>query len=278
MFSRKKFANGFEYVEIRNSVASAKIALQGAHIFEYKCKRKEDLLWLSEESTFEYAQAIRGGVPICWPRFGSIDASMPAHGFSRTAIFELVEVKELSASLTEVRLRLSDDAQTRKIWDFSFVLDVIFRISDSLEIEMLTTNKGKEAFMLTQALHSYLSVSDIPDVKIRGLEGKEFLDTLTDERREESSAITIDAECDRVYFGVDKDIVLEDAAKRVKLQAKGSASAVVWNPWIEKGSRMSGMKAEAYKEFVCIETANAFDDFRVLQAEESHRLSVRMEY
>jgi len=278
MYSKKKFANGFEYIEVQNRKASAKIALQGAHIFEYKCEGKADLLWLSEESAFEYTQAIRGGVPICWPRFGSLDANMPSHGFSRTAIFELVEVKELSTSLTEVRLRLSDDAQTRKIWDFSFVLDVVFRVSDSLEIEMITTNKSKEAFVLTQALHSYFSVSAISDVKISGLEGKEFLDTLNDERREESSAVTIDAECDRVYFGVDKDIVLEDALKQVKLHAKGSASAVVWNPWIEKGSRMSGMKPEAYKEFVCIETANAFDDFKVLQPEESHKLSVRMEF
>jgi len=27
---------------------------------------------------------------------------------------------------------------------------------------------------------------------------------------------------------------------------------VVWNPWIEKCKRMSGIKEDAYKEFVCI--------------------------
>lgn len=61
----KKQKNGFEYIEVKNSVASAKIALQGAHIFEYKRSNKEDILWLSPISTFEKGVAIRGGIPIC---------------------------------------------------------------------------------------------------------------------------------------------------------------------------------------------------------------------
>jgi len=32
------------------------------------------------------------------------------------------------------------------------------------------------------------------------------------------------------------------------------------------------MEPKAYKEFVCIETANAFDDFVMLDAKESHSL------
>jgi glucose-6-phosphate 1-epimerase len=35
---------------------------------------------------------------------------------------------------------------------------------------------------------------------------------------------------------------------------------------------MSAMKDEAYKEFVCIESANAFEDFIVLTPEETHTL------
>jgi len=67
MLNKKE--NGFEYIEVKNSIASAKIALQGAHIFEYKCSNKADILWLSPTSHFELGKAIRGGIPICWPRF-----------------------------------------------------------------------------------------------------------------------------------------------------------------------------------------------------------------
>ena len=52
MIELKKFSNGFEYIEIENEKTTAKIALQGAHIFEYKRKGKDELFWLSEISNF----------------------------------------------------------------------------------------------------------------------------------------------------------------------------------------------------------------------------------
>ncbi len=272
----KKFPNGFTYVEVSNKIARAKIALQGAHIFEYKCKGKKEILWLSPTSFFQEGKAIRGGIPICWPRFGVLDKSMPAHGFSRTALFELVYVKEIDESTTEVLLRLRDTKKSREIWDYRFELDVVFIIGDTLSVELITKNFDDKEFMVTQALHTYFGVSDISDVKISGLEDKVYIDTLTDTNAVQKSAVVINAECDRVYFDVDKELSLLDEEKTISLNAVGSCSAVVWNPWIEKGSKMSGMKAEAYKEFVCIETANAFDDFRIVKPGESHTLGVTL--
>jgi len=274
MIQVKSFENGFKYIEVTNDIASAKIALQGAHIYEYKCKGKDDILWLSETSSFEDGTAIRGGIPICWPRFGSLDESLPAHGFSRTSKFELLGAQEISRTLTEVTLLLKDTKESRALWDVAFELEVIFRVGETLKVEMKTINRDKKEFMITQALHTYFSVSSIADVKIFGLEEKPFLDTLKDEESSEKKEISIDAECDRVYQDVDRDIVLKDKNRTIILKAEGSSSAIVWNPWIEKGSRMSGMRADAYREFVCIETANAFNDFRLIKPQESHTLSV----
>ena len=276
MVNEKSLENGFKYLEITNDVSSAKIALQGAHIYEYKCKDKEDILWLSKSSSFEEGTAIRGGIPICWPRFGTLDKSLPAHGFSRTSLFELASVVDLNANVTVVTLLLKDTKESRAIWNVVFELEVIFTIGERLCVEMKSTNRDTEEFMITQALHTYFTVSDIEDVKIFGLEEKPFLDTLVDEKSSEEKELSIDAECDRVYQAVDKDILLQDTNRTITLEAKGSSSAVVWNPWIEKGSRMSGMRADAYREFVCIETANAFDDFRVIKPQESHTLSVTL--
>jgi len=39
---------------------------------------------------------------------------------------------------------------------------------------------------------------------------------------------------------------------------------------------MSGMRDDAYKEFVCIETANAFEDFVILETDKSHSLKVKI--
>jgi len=272
----KKLPNTFTYVEVNNKVARAKIALQGAHIFEYKCQDKKEILWLSPTSLFQEGKAIRGGIPICWPRFGVLDKSMPAHGFSRTAVFELVHVKEIDDSTTEVILRLRDTKESRNIWNYKFELDIKFRISDTLSVEIVTKNRDTKEFMITQALHTYLSISYINDVSISGLENISYIDTLTNTKELQKGKVKINSECDRVYLDVKKEIVLEDRQKITYLNAVGSSSAVIWNPWIKKGSNMAGMKADAYKEFICIETANAFDDFRVIPPNESHTLSITL--
>ncbi|MDF1877766.1 D-hexose-6-phosphate mutarotase [Sulfurimonas sp. SAG-AH-194-L11] len=272
----KKLENGFTYIEVKNKTASAKVALQGAHIFEYKCKDKKDMLWLSPSSYFEEGKAIRGGVPICWPRFGVLDKSMPAHGFSRAAMFTFVALKEIDEDTTELILRLCDTKESREIWDYKFELDVVFSIADTLTIEMITKNLDTKEFMITQALHTYFSVSHIDDVVISGLEEKVYIDTLTGTTQVQKALVKVNAEIDRVYHGIDTEIILADKERKIRLNAVGSASAVIWNPWIEKGSNMSGMRPDTYKEFVCIETANAFDDFRVIAPNKSHTLSVTL--
>lgn len=272
----KKFQNGFAYVEVSNKIASAKIALQGAHIFEYKCDGAKEILWLSPTSYFQEGKAIRGGIPICWPRFGVLDKEMPAHGFTRTAIFELVCIKEIDETITEVILRLKDTKESRSIWDYKFELDIVFTVSDTLNVKIITKNLDDKEFKITQALHTYFGVSHIDDVCISGLQEKVYIDTLIDKELVQKDSLKINAECDRVYFDVDKELNLADKDKKISINAVGSASAVVWNPWIEKGSNMAGMKADAYKEFVCIETANAFTDFRVIKAGEKHTLGVTL--
>jgi glucose-6-phosphate 1-epimerase len=66
--------------------------------------------------------------------------------------------------------------------------------------------------------------------------------------------------------------VLRDKQRNIYIKNKGSNSVIVWNPWIEKCLAMSAMKANAYKEFVCIESANAFEDKRLIKANASQSL------
>ena len=277
MVEMKELENGFEYVEVKNSMASAKIALQGAHIFSFK-RSDEELLWLSSESAFESGMAIRGGIPLCWPRFGNLDKALPQHGFARTFLFELMKVTEESDTLTAVHMQLKSSQESRKIWNFDFVLDIFFHISDTLEIEMKTSNKDTKEFLLTQAFHTYFGVSDIGDVVISGLDGNKYLDSLTGQEELQKGDITIDREVDRIYKESAELIEIADKKRVVKIEAKNSNSVIVWNPWVEKCARMSGMQKEAYKKFVCIESANALDDFKVVQPNESVSLFVKYNF
>lgn len=271
-YELKRLANGFDYLEVRNSIVSAKIALQGAHIFECTMKGKETLLWLSQESQFEIGTVIRGGIPICWPRFGSLDTTLPQHGFARTTVFELMNVTEIDLITTEVTFKLQDNENTRSIWNYKFELEVIFTLCDELCIELKTKNIDTKEFMITQALHTYFDVSDILNISIKNLENKPYLDALTNEKSIQNGAVEFIGEVDRIYQDVNEEIILTDIHKKISLLNTGSSSVVVWNPWINKCSRMSGMQANSYKEFVCIESANAFDDFRVIKPHETHTL------
>ena len=273
MYALKSFANGFEYIEIQNSAAHAKIALQGAHIFEHTTQ-KGSLLWRSETSEFEEGRAIRGGIPICWPRFGNLDKSLPQHGFTRIFLFELIKEEEINERLTQVHLQLKSSEASKKIWDYDFTLDIVFDISETLSISMTTTNEDAKEFLLTQAFHTYFQVRNIDNITIEGLENVEFLDTLTNKKSVETKALKIAAETDRAYFGLKKDICLREDDREVLIHAENSHSAIVWNPWIKKCTKMSAMQPEAYKEFICIESANAFDDFKTLKPNECCTLFV----
>ncbi|ABB45350.1 Aldose 1-epimerase [Sulfurimonas denitrificans DSM 1251] len=277
MIRVREFPNGFEYIEIQNSSAKAKIALQGAHIFEYQRVGEEAILWLSEISDFEQGRAIRGGVPVCWPWFGfNEDKNLPQHGFARTSMWEFVGANEVNESKTTLLFRLTNSEQTLKIWNYKFLLELQITISKELKMELKTTNLDDKAFKISQALHTYFSVSHISEVTISGLDKKPYLDALSWQKEVQGGNIYFEEEVDRVYQEIDEKIVLRDKNREINIKNKNSSSAVIWNPWIEKTLRMSAMKEDAYKYFVCIESANAFDDARVIEPKQSHTLIVQI--
>ncbi|NPA59215.1 MAG: D-hexose-6-phosphate mutarotase [Epsilonproteobacteria bacterium] len=265
-----------DYIKVNNNSASALIALQGAHIFEYIPNHSmNSILWLSDESEFKTGTAIRGGIPICWPWFGLHEnKTLPQHGFARTSLFKHIYTKDIDADTTEVLLRLTHSKESLELWDYKFELEMKFSISKELKMELRTKNIDSKPFKITQALHSYFAISDIRDISIIGLDKQKYFDALTKETYIQDGDITFDSELDRVYQNKNKDIVLIDEEYIVDIGTKGSASTVIWNPWIDKSKRMSGMSDEAYKEFVCIENANAMDDFKIIKPNSSHTLEV----
>ncbi|MBW6489347.1 D-hexose-6-phosphate mutarotase, partial [Sulfurimonas sp.] len=180
MITHTKLPTGFAYIEIKNSAAEAKIALQGAHLFHYARVGEEPILWLSEESDFELGKAIRGGVPICWPWFGfNEDRTLPQHGFARTAMWDCVSCSEIDEKSSSVILRLTHSQESLKMWPYLFELELHVTISQSLTMELKSTNLDRNPFTITQALHTYFALSHISDAVIKGLDKKPYLDALT---------------------------------------------------------------------------------------------------
>ncbi|MCF6339761.1 MAG: D-hexose-6-phosphate mutarotase [Sulfurimonas sp.] len=273
MIEYKKLSNNFQYIEVKNSKAKAKIALQGAHIFEYTRSDEEPILWISEASNFKYGESIRGGIPICWPWFGlAKDKNLPQHGFVRIFIWEFHNTSEIDKNTTEIILKLKHSKQSLKLWSYKFELELKILISDNLTLMLKTKNLNDKPFTITQALHSYFNISHISEVSIKGFDKKPYLDALTMKQKKQNGDIIFNKEVDRVYQEVNDEISLKDKNRVISIKNIGSSSVVVWNPWIDKCKRMSAMNDDSYKTMVCIETANAFDDKRVLKPNQSHTL------
>jgi len=166
MITHKKLENNYEYIEIKNRQAEAKIALQGAHVFHYKAKNKSALLWLSKRALFKEGKAIRGGIPICFPWFGphKTDASLPQHGFARTALWKLVVEEELDNDTTHIQLQLTSTKETLELWEYNFDVRLDVIVTRELSVVLTVTNSDTRPFEISTALHSYFNVSDIDNV------------------------------------------------------------------------------------------------------------------
>ena len=272
--------NGISAIKVRNRAASAEILKLGAHVVSFKPANGAELLWMSERSKFEVGKAVRGGIPICWPWFGPNpdDSSLPAHGLARIMLWNYVGSEEPDDETTVCTFSLSDSEETRAKWPHAFELTLKVTVSHTLAVELTTANTGKEPFTISQALHTYFAVGDISKVKVTGFENKDYVEKaggINEPRTMPNAPVTFDSEVDRVYKSAPGPFAIEDAAtgRIIAIANEGSNSAVTWNPWIAKSIKMSSdFPPEGYRTMVCVETTNALDDARTIEAGKSHSL------
>ncbi|MFD2160021.1 D-hexose-6-phosphate mutarotase [Rubritalea tangerina] len=268
------FAPDYPTIRVSNEFASATIALHGAQVIDYIPKGHEPVIFTSKEAVFREGKAIRGGVPVCWPWFGAHpeDASQPAHGFARNRFWQLTSTR---SSDTGTELTLTLDTESIDALPSKVALTLTISVGAELTLELTTTNLGQNAIEIGGALHTYLTVGDIAQASIQGLESHEYLDTVASMRETQNSEITFAAETDAIYLNATQPVTLHDPVLKRSIQVakKGSRTTVVWNPWIDKATALSDLLDDEYHEFVCIEAANALDDTHSIGQDESHTLA-----
>lgn len=262
-----------EYIEVENSVASAKIALQGAHIFDYRVKEKGSVLFLSDTSAFKEGKAIRGGIPVCWPWFGAHeeDSTLPNHGFARTSVWTHTATQELSASETKVTLKLQTTPETLKLWPYNFRLTLDIYVGERLRLELTSDNIDTKPMKITSALHTYLKVDNIYETRVGGLEGATFFDKTKNAFDTQKGDIDFTRELDRIYQNVQNDVVVKSTKVKHTVETQGSQTIVVWNPADALASKMADLSN--HTQMLCVESANVLDDKVTLEAGESHTLT-----
>jgi len=264
-----KTKNELEYIEVANAMSSIKIALQGAHIFDFRVKGKGPLLFLSDTSHFKIGKAIRGGVPICWPWFGAhaTDTSLPNHGFARTSIWTHLKTEKIDENRTKIILILKNSEETEKLWPYLFELQLEVIMSDRLELSLTTKNIGTKPFMITQALHTYLFIQDISSACVAGLDQTKYYDKLTDTyNNPQEGEVCFPNEVDRVYENVKNSLRVEN----IEVQTIGSNTVVVWNPGEHFKNNFSDLSD--YQKMLCIESANTLNEEVTVEAGSTYTL------
>ena len=257
---------GFPFIRIRNDKASALISVYAGQVLSFQPEHaRDDLLFLSEQAYYQPGKAIKGGVPICWPWFGPDPEGLnrPAHGFLRNRMWDVVETSATPEGDTRVILGLTDSDETHAIWPRAFVLRLEITISDTLNLELVTRNSGSQPFSVTQAFHTYFSVGDISQTSVSGLENTRYIDKADDNlEKNQTGAVTVEAEVDRIYLSVSSDLIIHDTARkrRIRIVSKGNRTAVIWNPWASISTEMADLQDDDYRRFICVETTNAATD------------------
>ncbi len=162
-------------ITLSNGLAECQIALWGGNLLSYRPAGEEDVFWLGDLNKFDHIHAIRGGVPISWPRFAEekLNDRFPRHGFARLSIWSLKNVAVDETQIT-AELTLVPDAEFKT--DMSATLFI--KITDKLEYCLETTNHGQDEFAFSEALHSYFNVGSLDEIEIRGLDGQQYRSSL----------------------------------------------------------------------------------------------------
>ena len=257
-------------IKLSNNSAECQISLFGGQIISYRPKgEKEDVFWLGELNKFDGISAIRGGVPVCWPRFAAekLNEHFPRHGFARISEWKLKNVI-VDDNKIEVELALVPDEKYKA----KVLAKLFIKITDKIQCSLETINIGDEEFKFSEALHAYFNVGSIDETIIKGLSGFCYKSSLDGNIYTLENDLKIKGEFDAAFINHKTNVEIEDKVfKRIiTLEKTGSNTTVVWNP----NKDLAEMSAGQYKNFVCVEPANQGDGFITLEPSEKHTLTM----
>ncbi len=252
-------SGGLPKINIRTERSAAEIYLHGAHVTCFQKNGEEPLLFLSRKSRFTPGEAIRGGVPICFPWFGPREGE-PAHGFARVSAWELTDIAAKNGGSVTARFQLPK-AALKAEWS-ALRTKLAVTITDKLMMELITTNESAEKVLeIENCLHTYFYTGDISTVSIAGLQGLPFDDFAAGAggalQAGDQSALRITQETNRVYPNATGTVEIRDEnlQRTVRVEKFGSHSTVVWNPWTTQKMPDDFDPAE-HQNMVCVESGN----------------------
>lgn len=242
---------------------TAEVLLHGGQIMSWKNERREEMLFVTNKAHWKAGKVVRGGISVGFPQSSNL-GSPELPGFVRNRLWSLDSSPSPlppanPQSTVDLVLKSTDD--DLKTWPHRFELRLrVSLTAGKLTLTPRVRNVDSKAFSFTFALCCYLSVSDISEVRVEGLETLDYFDNLLQKERytEQADAITFDGEVERIYLSTPPKIAVIDHEKKrtFVLRKEGMPDAVLWNPWDKKAKAMPDFGDEDYKIMLCLDSAS----------------------
>lgn len=282
---------GGPILEVQTEQCEARVSAYAAHVASWTpflpgAASPAPGLFCSPRTAWGGGKAIRGGVPVCWPWFGPRrndpkpdGKASPAHGFARTRPWHVERVELADNGRVEVTFLLVSDDDTLALWPHAFEARLVCALGTTLNLSLVVKNVDDTPFEMEGALHTYLTVSDVEQVKLTGLEGTRFFDKVKGvESAWGREPLMLRDETDSVFIGTKSAVVIEDPGlqRTIRVEKSGSQSTIVWNPWLVKATAMADLGGDVWRSFVCVEAANVAPHVVPLSPGATHTLSTRI--
>lgn len=249
---------GMAVLDVDAPGGTARIHRQGAQVMAWRPATGAPVLWASRDAVYRPGVPMRGGVPVCLPWFAArADGVGPAHGIARTRDWLLTEIGEADDSVN-LALELRYDGSGEPSWPYPLRARLGVSVGSRLGLALEVLNTGERTFVVQAALHTYLAVGDVRDVRVRGLEGCSYVDKVAGGVRRPASGaeLRVTGEIDRVYDQPGTVTVADPTVGRtVVVESRHSTHAVIWNPWREQAAALPDMADDEWSSMLCVETA-----------------------
>ena len=272
---REGFA-GYPNAVIACKYGSAEIALLGANVLSYRPTGHSPVIFRPAKRDYNRGDSFHGGIPVCWPQFGNrFSKDLPQHGFARKMVFE-VRGTEYSEEMTEIRLGIRSDDETRKLWPHDFDLEYTVSVSMKLNLKLVTKNTGSAPFDFSCGLHPYFLLRERDAAVVKGLDGTTFFNGLTGTPDEaQAGDLKVDHEVDHIFnlpaAPKHEFAILDPGLRRaIALVSSGNTKTVVWNPGPE--GKLPDFDPDDWRKFVCVEPVSDWPGGGTLAPGASHEL------
>lgn len=232
-----KFDNA---VSVAGEQASITVSPHGGHLLSWKVGDRQ-VFFVSDLTPYESGEAIRGGIPVCYPWFGR--KAKPAHGWARISDFDVTA--DGSAITAQREFALEPPSELPGMLAKSRLTVRFEVVGRELIITALVTNTGDEPGWFDLALHSYFQVDDVANTPVRGLQGAKYSELGTEFVQDEDVLIPAPP-LDRIY---ERATALE--VGDLAITPRGYTHTVVWNPGPQHG--IGDLREGDERSFLCVE-------------------------